>query len=425
MGLPVKAKHQVKIGGMHCSFCASNITRALERQRGVLSVGVSLAHEEVLVEYDPSKIETWQLDETLRNLGYTVRDPDKVRSFEEEEKELRRARNRLLGSAALTFTALGFMLLYWLGVVHPMPPWMRAGMVALALGNVFGFGLPILRMAYQSLRRFILNQHVLMELAAFGGLTGGFTGLFVDKRFPAPDFFAISVFIVSYHLLGGYASLLVRTKTSQSVKRLLSLQPQTARVIRDGVEVVLPIRQVSKGDLVRVKPGEAIPVDGVVVEGASAADESIVTGEPIPQEKGVGDEVVGGSVNTNGSLVIRVTKVGKESFLQRVAEYSDETRRATTTRQSVKILCARCYPRSSYGFRCLGAGRLGVHRYTRPRTRRVRGSLRARDGLPLCTRDGHTNCYDQGWRNGRGKRNTIQKLGGISCVAIGGHGGLR
>lgn len=324
--MPVKAKHQVKIGGMHCSFCASNITRALERQRGVLSVGVSLAHEEVLVEYDPSKIETWQLDETLRNLGYTVRDPDKVRSFEEEEKELRRARNRLLGSAALTFTALGFMLLYWLGVVHPMPPWMRAGMVALALGNVFGFGLPILRMAYQSLRRFILNQHVLMELAAFGGLTGGFTGLFVDKRFPAPDFFAISVFIVSYHLLGGYASLLVRTKTSQSVKRLLSLQPQTARVIRDGVEVVLPIRQVSKGDLVRVKPGEAIPVDGVVVEGASAADESIVTGEPIPQEKGVGDEVVGGSVNTNGSLVIRVTKVGKESFLQRVAEYIEEAR---------------------------------------------------------------------------------------------------
>lgn len=181
-------------------------------------------------------------------------------------------------------------------------------------------------MAYHSLRRLILNQHVLMELAAFGGLIGGFIGLFIDKRFPAPDFFAISVFIVSYHLLGGYASLLVRTKTSQAVKKLLSLQPQTARVIHDGKEVILPIQQVSKGDLVRIRPGEAVPVDGIVAEGVSAVDESIVTGEPIPQEKTVGDEVVGGSVNTNGSLVIRVTKVGKESFLQRVAEYIEEAR---------------------------------------------------------------------------------------------------
>lgn len=311
---------------MHCSFCASNITKALERQQGVLSVNVSLAHEEVLVEFDPSKVEGWQLDETLRSLGYTVRDPDKVRSFEEEEKELRGARNRLLGSATLTFTALGIMSLYWLGVARPMPTWMRVGMIALALSNVFGFGFPILEMAYHSLRRLILNQHVLMELAAFGGLIGGFIGLFVDKRFPAPDFFAISVFIVSYHLLGGYASLLVRTKSSQAVKRLLSLQPQTARVIRDGKEMTIPVQQVSKGDLVRVRPGEAIPVDGVVVEGVSAVDESIVTGEPIPQEKRVGQEVVGGSVNTNGSLVIRVTKVGSEGFLQRVAEYIEEAR---------------------------------------------------------------------------------------------------
>lgn len=311
---------------MHCSFCASNITKALKRQQGVLSVNVSLAHEEVLVEFDPSKVEGWQLDETLRSLGYTVRDPDKVRSFEEEEKELRGARNRLLGSATLTFTALGIMSLYWLGVARPMPTWMRVGMIALALSNVFGFGFPILEMTYHSLRRLILNQHVLMELAAFGGLIGGFIGLFVDKRFPAPDFFAISVFIVSYHLLGGYASLLVRTKSSQAVKRLLSLQPQTAKVIRDGKEMTIPVQQVSKGDLVRVRPGEAIPVDGVVVEGVSAVDESIVTGEPIPQEKRVGQEVVGGSVNTNGSLVIRVTKVGSEGFLQRVAEYIEEAR---------------------------------------------------------------------------------------------------
>lgn len=325
-GSDALVKHQIRIGGMHCSFCAGGISKALGRQPGVKEVSVSLAHEEVLVKYDPSKIDTRQLDESLRSLGYTIRDPDRVRAFEEEEWELGAAKRRFLGSAVLTLTALGFMSLYWLGVTNPMPPWTQAALVGLAAGNVFGFGLPVGKMAYHSLRRTILNQHVLMELAAFGGLAGGFIGLFIDKGFPAPDFFAISAFIVSYHLLGGYASLKVRTKASQSVRKLLSLQPQTARVIRNGKEEVVPVGTVNKGDLIRVRPGEAVPVDGVVKEGASAVDESIVTGEPIPHEKVLGDEVVGGSVNTYGSLVIQVTRVGGESFLRRVAEYIEEAR---------------------------------------------------------------------------------------------------
>jgi len=323
---PLK-KYQVKIGGMHCSFCASSITKVLSTVPGVEDASVSLAHEEALVQYDPSRAEPWQIDDALRSMGYTVRDPNRVRTFEEEDGEVRRALTRLLGSAVLTFAALGVMSLAWLGIIStPMPLWARTTMVSLTFGNVFGFGLPILKMAYQSLRRGILNQHVLMEFAAFGGIAGGFTGLFVFKSFPAPDFFAVAIFITSYHLLGGYASLKVRTKTSQAVRKLLALQPPTARVIRDGKELVIPINQVEKGDLVRVKPGESIPVDGAVVDGYSTADESLVTGESIPAEKSVGGEVIGGSVNLTGSLVVRVTRTGDESFLQQVAHYIEEAR---------------------------------------------------------------------------------------------------
>ena len=312
---------------MHCSFCASSISKVVNTLPGVIDVNVSLAHEEALVQYDPSRTEPWKIDNALRSLGYIVRDPNKIRSFEEEDAEVRRERNRLLGSSVLTFAALGIMSLFWIGIIsNPMPVWIRAIMIGLAFGNVFGFGLPILKMAYQSLRRFILNQHVLMELAAWGGLAGGFTGLFVYKSFPAPDFFSISIFIISYHLLGGYSSLKVRTKTSQSVRKLLALQPPTARVIRDGNEIVVPIEQVTKGELVRVRPGESIPVDGVVVDGQSSVDESIVTGESIPIEKTPGEEVIGGSINQAGSIVVKVTRIGKESFLAQVANYIEEAR---------------------------------------------------------------------------------------------------
>jgi len=315
--------YQRKIGGMQCSFCTESIQKALMRLEGVENVSVSLAHEEALVQYDPLKLEPWQIDEALRNLGYTVRDPRKIRTFEEEEAEMKRGRNRLLGSAVLTLAGLAFMSMMWLGMVQP---WFMLAMVGLAFGNVFGFGYPVLRMAFHSLRQRILNQHVLMELSAFGGIAGGFLGLFFFRGFPVADFFAISIFITSYHLLGGYASLFVRTRASQAVRKLLALQPPTARIIRNGKEIVVPIEQVAKGELVRVKPGESIPVDGTIVEGVSTVDESLVTGESIPVEKTVGSEVIGGSVNRAGSLLIKVTRIGEESFLAQVARYIEEAR---------------------------------------------------------------------------------------------------
>ena len=316
---------RMKIGGMSCSFCVSTIKRAYERIAGVEQVGVSLAHEEGLVRYDPSRVSEDTLKQTLRDLGYSWRDPEKVRTFEEEDAELREDRNKLLLAAFYAAASLALMaLMKWTGVIqYALLPWV---LLALALLTMFGPGAYIKRQAFPSLRRGILNQHVLLEFGAFGGLLGGFLGLFVDPAFPAGDFFAVATFVTTYHILSGYASLLVRTRSSQAARKLLELQPNTVRVVRDGRELEVPVDTVQVGELVRVRLGESIPVDGEVTEGASAVDQSLVTGESIPEEKVAGAEVIGGSVNQTGTLLVRVTRVGEASFLKQVARSIEEAR---------------------------------------------------------------------------------------------------
>ncbi len=316
------ARLQVKIGGMQCSFCVESINKAFRRMDGVSKVTVSLAHEEALVQYDPERVDPRQLKDTLAAMGYTWRDPDKMRSFEEEEAELRSARQRFLIGAATTAISLGLMAAMWLGLRQP---WFTWPMLALALATMFWPAWHIKRMAWASLSRRILNQHVLLEFAAFAGLAGGFIGFF-RPEFPIPDFFAVAIFVTTYHLLSGYVSLLVRTRSSQAIKKLMALQPATARVIREGREEEIPVDWVRVGDMVRVRPGESIPADGVVEEGVSGVDQSLVTGESMPVEKAGGEEVIGGSINQTGTLVVRVTHVGAESFLQKVAQHIQEAR---------------------------------------------------------------------------------------------------
>ncbi len=308
---------------MSCSFCAGTIEKALGRMDGVDAVHVSLAHEEALITFDAGLRTPTELRDTLRQLGFTVRDPDKVRAFEEQAAELREARLRLFVAAGFTFITLAIMIARWLNMQQP---WFQPLMILLALATVFGAGLPILKMAWQSARRGILNQHVLLELGAFAGLIGGLIGLF-NPAFPAAEYFAVATFITTYHLLSGYTSLLVRTRASESVRKLLDLQPATARLLlADGSEREVPIESLQPGDHVLVRPGEAIPVDGRVISGASAVDESLVTGEPIPAEKQAGDEVIGGSLNQVGALVVEATKVGDDSFLAQVARHIGDAR---------------------------------------------------------------------------------------------------
>jgi cation transport ATPase len=184
----------MSIGGMSCSFCASTINEAFTRIDGVDEVGVSLAHEEGLVRYDPDKVTPEKLRRSLELIGYTYRDPEKVHSFEDDGQELRRERIRLTVAGSFTITSLAVMLVgQWLDLVRI--PMMPSILLALALATMFVTGWFIKKMAWASLRRGIFNQHVLLEFAAFAGLSGGLLGVFVLDGFPIGDFFAASTLV--------------------------------------------------------------------------------------------------------------------------------------------------------------------------------------------------------------------------------------
>ncbi|MCH4562417.1 cadmium-translocating P-type ATPase [Halomonas sp. EGI 63088] len=362
------------IGGLHCSLCTGTIERALEQKPGVRRVAVSLTQEQALVEYNARETSAEALMGTLQGIGYRLSDPRKVEPYERQERDLARERNRFLVALAASLAAVGL-------IVDPTSPWtlglstlvyvslvifgyavlrgqgtgaalggsallalgglalfgLRAGsmlagqeailVAVLAVSMVFGIARQMLVMAYQALRRGILNQHVLVEIGAFAGLVGGGIGLAVrPDGYPTAAFFAVSVMVLTYHLFSEWLSLIVKTRSSQSVRRLLDLQPETAHVIEEGGERDLPVEQVETGLRVRIRPGERIPVDGEVIAGVSAVDQSLVTGEPLPIEKGVGDSVVGGAINGTGTLVVRVTATGEASFLQQVVRSLEDAR---------------------------------------------------------------------------------------------------
>ncbi len=308
---------------MQCSFCTSTIKNGLNKNKGIKNVNVSLAHEEVLVEYRSDIIDKRTIEQTLVELGFKIRDPDKIRSFEEEQAELSHEKMRLYIASSFTIISLFIMIFMWSGF---QLPWIRWVMLTLALFTMFIPGWYIKKMSWFSLKRGILNQHVLLEFAAFGGLLGGLYGFFFQP-WPIGDFFGVSIFVTTYHILSGYVSLLVRTRSSQSIKKLMDLQPDVALVVQEnGLQIETPIKNVKSGDLVRIRSGNRIPVDGIIINGKSKVDQSLVTGESTPILKEIGDVVIGGSINLKGSLLVKVTNVGEESFLQRISQHIRDAR---------------------------------------------------------------------------------------------------
>ena len=323
---------QFNIGGMSCSFCAETINKAYDRTDGVEDVDVSLAHEELRVEYDDEVLSEATVKDVVRDLGYTIRDPDKEKRFEEQQEELDEGRRHLWMSAVASIITFGLMAVMvgrngWNLFAETGARWMWYGSLALALVTMFGPGRYIKEKAWQSLRRGIYNQHVLLEAGAFAGLAGGFLGWFVFTDFPIVHFFAVSTFITTYHILSEYTSLVVRTRASRAVNDLMDFQPDTARRVTDDGEVEeVELDDLEVGDSVRVKPGENVPVDGEILDGESAVDESVATGESAPIDKQPGDEVIGGSVNETGTLLVEVTATGEDAFLNQVARQVEEAR---------------------------------------------------------------------------------------------------
>ncbi|MBS3025292.1 heavy metal translocating P-type ATPase [Acidiphilium multivorum] len=371
---PDRRKIRARIGGLHCSLCTGTIEKALGRQPGVDKVAVSLTHEQALIEYDPSIARPGQLLQILRDIGYTISDPRKLRPFDDEERDLVRESRRFVMAVALSVAAIPIIAnpaSGWLGALPALVCLSLGGLVflvlrsnglwaaiggagslavmaltllylnlegyltragpwivgTLALTLVFGVARHILLMAFQALRRGILNQHVLLEIGAFAGMAGGVIGIILNRPgYPTAQFFAVAVMVTTYHIFSEWLSLIVKTRSSQAVKKLLNLQPETARILHGDIEMDVPLADVKVGDRVRIRPGERVPVDGVVVSGRSGVDQSLVTGEAIPVEMTEGAAVIGGSINGTGTLLVAVTAVGDGSFLQRIVREVEDAR---------------------------------------------------------------------------------------------------
>jgi len=320
-----RAQVTLKVGGMHCALCAGIVERALDAQPGVGAARINLPEGEVVIEYDPTRVSEDQLQEAMTAIGFDVGDAairGGQRQDEDDAKLVEEGR-RLLALIALSTVTVPLMLFELIAQTGTWVEWVLAGLAATSLV----VSPELYLTTVQTRLRGLLQNRPVVRASAFGGLAGGLIGLlFGLDDFPTGGFFAATVLVVTYHVFSMWLTLLVRTQSSQSVKKVLQLQPDTARLVRDGLEGDVPVKALSVGDLVRVRPGERVPIDGRVTGGQSAVDEALVTGESMPVSKGVGDEVIGGAINGSGTLLVEVGRVGEDTFLQQIVRNIEDAR---------------------------------------------------------------------------------------------------
>ncbi|MDP8971619.1 MAG: heavy metal translocating P-type ATPase [Actinomycetota bacterium] len=321
------------VTGMTCASCVGRVERALKKKvPGVLEATVNLANEKATVRYLAGEVEPRGLEKVVEGAGYgVVREGETEVAIEDaHEKEYRQLRNNFLVAAALTALILVGSLPHMLGFVSPIPMgWLNLGLLALATPIQFWAGWRFYRGAYGALKHGQANMNTLVALGTsaaylYSAVVAVAPGLFAGAGGRADVYFDTSALIITLILLGRLLEMRAKGRTSEAIKKLAGLRAKTARVVRGGEEWDIPVEDVEIGDVVVVRPGEKIPVDGRVVSGESAVDESMLTGESIPVSKRPGDEVVGATINRMGSFRFEATKVGKDTALSQIVRMVEE-----------------------------------------------------------------------------------------------------
>ena len=312
-------KTEIAITGMSCAACAARIEKGLSKLPGVSRAVVNFATQRATVEYDPSRIAPDDLTRLIRDYGYDVATgrPDRS-SVEAEHRDLR---IKTLVCAIICVPVLFGTLT---GRFPPWALWVLASVVQFWGGSRFYTG------AYSAAKHGAADMNTLIAVGSSAAYLYSvavilFPGFFAKAVGIEPAlYFDTSSVIITLILFGRLLEARARGRTSDAIRWLVSLQPPTARVVRDGVETEMPVEQVRVGDMIVVRPGEKIPVDGVVAEGRSAVDESMISGEAIPVTKVEGSEVVGATINTTGSFTFRATRVGADTVLAHIIRMVEE-----------------------------------------------------------------------------------------------------
>ncbi|UCH87690.1 MAG: cadmium-translocating P-type ATPase [Dehalococcoidia bacterium] len=330
---PRRESLTVGVEGMTCASCVRRVETALKKVPGVLSASVNLASERATVEFQPGQVAIADLRRAVDDAGYRLR--ELAERERDVEAEARQQEQRTLLAKLLFAGTVGALLM--LGAQHQHIPlladipvrWINVISFLLATPVQFWAGWQFYVGTWKTARHLTADMNTLIAVgtsAAYGysiAATFG-PGLFEAAAIETSVYFETSAIIVALILLGRWLEARAKSRTSAAIKRLMGLRAKTARIVRDGQETDIPIEQVAPGDVVVVRPGEKIPVDGVVLEGRSAVDESMISGESIPLEKGPGDEVIGATINKVGSFRFRATKIGEETVLAQIIRLVEE-----------------------------------------------------------------------------------------------------
>src|SRR5215203_5113259 len=312
---------------MSCASCVGRVERALGKVPGVLEANVNLANEKATVTYLAGEVEPKDLEKAVEGAGYGVVRGAWSSAEDSREREYRKLQVDFLLAAVLTVLILVGSLPMMLGPEPPIPMmWLNAGLLALATPVQFWAGRRFYRGAWGALKHGQANMNTLVVVGTSAAFLYSAVATLAPQLFAgrADVYFDTSALIITLILLGRLLEARAKGRTSEAIKKLAGLQAKTARVVRGDGEVDIPVEDVSVGDVVVVRPGEKVPVDGRVVFGESVVDESMITGESVPATKRPGDEVIGATVNASGSFRFRATKVGKDTALSQIIRMVEE-----------------------------------------------------------------------------------------------------
>lgn len=316
-------KTAIKIGGMTCAMCVQTIEKSLSKLAGVMKVTVNLGAEKAYLTYDPTKLTLLDMQQAVERAGYQFVGVDGQEVEVQEEilraRELKRKRVRFI-----TGFAVGFPLMVLMYLPIQLPSYFP-DIVFLVTTPVFLFvSLPIFAAAYRSLRHRTLNMDVMYSMGIGVALVSSIMGTFEIVLSRDFLFYEAALMLASFLTFGRYLEMRAKSRTSTAIRKLIALRPKQATVVRGADLVDVPMADVVVGDIVFVKPGEKIPVDGDVIEGLSHVDESMISGEPMPILKKPGDSIVGGTINKNGALKFRTTKIGRDTVLSQIIQLVEE-----------------------------------------------------------------------------------------------------
>ncbi|MFD1849406.1 heavy metal translocating P-type ATPase [Oceanobacillus bengalensis] len=321
-------KTDLDVFGMTCAACSTRIEKVLNKQDGVKHATVNLTTESATIEYNPGLVDVKSLIDKIKNVGYDAKPKAEAKEKQTyKEKQLKNMKTKLIISVLLSAPLLLTMLVHLFGMSIPdifMNPWFQ---FVLATPVQFIIGWQFYEGAYKNLRNGGANMDVLVALgtsaAYFYSLYEAFKTIGNPEYMPHL-YFETSAVLITLILFGKYLETRAKSQTTNALSKLLNLQAKEARVIRDGKELMIPVEEVVVGDCLIVKPGEKIPVDGMVVKGRTSVDESMLTGESIPIEKGSGAKLIGSTINKNGSIEMEATKVGKDTALASIVKVVEE-----------------------------------------------------------------------------------------------------